>query len=130
MNRRKQNRNGAAAIEFALIAPAIIILVLGLLEWSRFEMIRQVSSTAAFSAARIGTLPGATASEMEARVDLVLSVYSITQATRVGTVTNDEATISIQIPMSENSWFLKSYFGDSVIQREFTLRTKYSAGSN
>jgi Flp pilus assembly protein TadG len=122
MKLQKQNRTGASAMEFALVAPAIIILVLGLMEWSRFEMIRQVSSTAAFAAARVGTLPGATESDMEQHVDSVLSVYAISQATRVGTLTADEANISISVPMANNSWFIKKLFGNAVIQRDFTLK--------
>ena len=124
MNRvtKKRARTGATAVEFALIAPAIFLLVLGLLEWSRFEMIRQVSSTAAFAAARAGTLPGATESEMEERADAILAVYAISTSTRVGTLTDDEASISIQIPMADNSWFLKQLFGNATIQRDFTLK--------
>ena len=118
----RRNRKGATAVEFALIAPAIFLLVMGLMEWARFEMIRQVSSTAAFSAARVGTLPGATTSDVESRVDQILDVYSITQATRTATINSDEATVNIQIPMASNSWFLKKYFGSAVIQREFTLK--------
>ncbi len=119
---KRKSRNGATAVEFALIAPAIFLLVMGLMEWARFEMIRQVSSTAAFSAARVGTLPGATTSDVEDRVDQILDVYSITQATRTATINNDEAIVSIQIPMASNSWFLKKYFGSAVIQRSFTLK--------
>lgn len=109
-------------MEFALVAPAVIILVLGLLEWSRFEMIRQVSSTAAFSAARAGTLPGATESDIEQRVDDILTAYAISDVTRVGTLTDDEASISLQIPMASNSWFIKKLFGNSTIRRDFTLK--------
>ena len=122
MTLKRRNRKGATAVEFALIAPAIFLLVMGLMEWARFEMIRQVSSTAAFSAARVGTLPGATTSDVEARVDEILDVYSITQATRSASINSDEATVTIQIPMSSNSWFLKRYFGSAVIQRDFTLK--------
>ncbi len=117
----KRNRTGTTALEFALVAPAIIILVFGLLEWSRFEMIRQVSSTAAFAAARVGTLPGSTESDMEQRVDSILSIYAVSHATRVGTLSADEAHISISIPMANNSWFLKKLFGNATIQREFSL---------
>jgi hypothetical protein len=85
-------------------------------------MIRQVSSTAAFSAARVGTLPGATTNDVESRVDEILDVYAITQASRTATISSDEATVSIQIPMAANSWFLKRYFGTAVIKRNFTLK--------
>ena len=122
MKIQNRNRTGTSAVEFALVAPAIIILVFGLMEWSRFEMIRQVSSTAAFAAARVGTLPGATETDMEQRVDAILSVYAISQATRVGSLTADEANISISIPMADNSWFLKKLFGNATIQRDFTLK--------
>ena len=117
----RRNRTGATALEFALVAPAIFILVFGLMEWSRFEMIRQVSSTAAFSAARVGTLPGATVAEMEQQVDDVLAVYAITNATRSGSRTDDQATVSVSIPMAQNSWFIKNLFGSAAIERDFTF---------
>ena len=68
------------------------------------------------------TLPGATEAEMEQRVDEILSVYAISQAPRVGTLSADEASINLQIPMADNSWFMKRFFGDSTIQRDFTLK--------
>ena len=121
MKLKKRNRRGATAVEFAMVAPLVVLLVFGLMEWARFEMIRQVSSTAAFSAARVGTLPGATEAEVEQRVTDILDIYSIDASTVDATISDSESTIDIDIQMSDNSLFLKQFFGSMVIQRSFTL---------
>ena len=121
MKLKRRNRRGATAVEFAMVAPIVFLLVLGLMEWARFEMIRQVSSTATFSAARIGTLPGATEAEVEQRVTDILDIYSIDASTVDATISDGESNIDIDIKMSDNSLFLKQFFGNMVIQRSFTL---------
>lgn len=120
-NKCGKNRRGTTAVEFAIVAPIIFLLVFGMMEWSRVEMIRQVSSTAAFSAARLGTIPGTTTTEMEQRVDDILDIYSIEASTVTATISGGESNVDIQILMSQNSWFLKRFFGDAAIERSFVL---------
>ncbi len=120
-NRRGTNRRGTTSVEFAIVAPIIFLLVFGMMEWSRVEMIRQVSSTAAFSAARLGTIPGTTTAEMEQRVEDILDIYSIEASTVTATISGGESDVDIQILMSQNSWFLKRFFGDAAIERSFML---------
>ena len=85
---RKHKRRGAAAVEFAFVLPVIFVFFFGLWEWSRVEMVRHVTETAVFSAARHGTLPGATEAEMEQVAEDILSMYL---------VTNGEVTIRLSL---------------------------------
>ena len=123
-SRSGNGRKGATTIEFALVVPIIFTLVLGLMEWGRFEMIRQVSSTAAFNAARQGSLPGAVSTEVEERVDSILAVYFISGATTTATLSENETTVRVSIPVNENSLVLLRFFGNMTIEREFTLTTR------
>ncbi len=115
------NRPGASAVEFALVAPLIFLFILGLLEWARFEMVRQVSSSAAFNAVREGTLPGASTIDMETRATEILEVYFVKDATATATLTEDTATIHVQIPMSSNCFVIGKFFSDMTVEKTFTL---------
>jgi len=119
---RNNRRRGLVAVEVAMVAPFVFILVFGLMEWARAEMIRQATSTAAFNAARLGTVPGTTTTEVEDKAAAFLDVYFVSNATIVATITEDESTISVSVPMADNSWFLKQFFGNLTIHRDFTLR--------
>ena len=121
LRRFRNNRRGSVAVEVAVVAPFVFLLVFGLMEWARAEMVRQATSTAAFNAARMGTVPGTTEIEVEQKAEEFLNVYFINNATISATITEDESTISLSVPMADNSWFLKRFFGNVIIQRDFTL---------
>ena len=118
---KRTNRRGGAAIEVALTAPLIFLVVFGLMEWARAENIRQIASTAAFNGARVGTLPGATTAEMEQRANDILDIYFVSSATVTGTISGTEATMHVSIPLGQNSWFIKRFFGNATVVRDFTL---------
>ena len=121
---KKRDRLGATTVEFALVFPLLILIVFGLLEWGRFEMCRQVSSTAAFNAARLGSIPGSTSAEVEARAAEILDIYFINGATVTANLTEETSTVQIGVPMNQNSIALLRFFGDVTIQREFTLSSR------
>lgn len=121
--KKRLNRRGATTVEFSLVIPIIFTLVFGLVEWGRFEMVRQVTSTAAFNGARMGTLPGATSTDVENRVDEILGIYFVTGATTTATLTETDANVIVSVPMNQNGLALLRFFGDMTLQREFTLRS-------
>ena len=126
MNRRKRrsnNRRGATAVEFAIIAPMILLFALALLEWGRFEMVRQVTSTAAFNAAREGTLLGASAADAERVANDIFDLYFVYDAMVDVTLTADHAQVNVSVPMNENSFGLVQFFGDVTLERSMRLAT-------
>ena len=58
-----RRRTGAAAVEFAIVAPIFFMLVLVSLEFGRLNIIRHTADQAAYEAARHAMVPGATAAE-------------------------------------------------------------------
>ncbi|MCA9214235.1 MAG: pilus assembly protein [Planctomycetales bacterium] len=61
--RRKQRlpkRKGAAVVEFAVVAPFLMLMLLGMIEFGRAMIIQQNVTTAAREACREATLPSAT----------------------------------------------------------------------
>lgn len=57
-SRRRSRRapRGAAAVEFALIVPLLLLMILGSIDWGYFFFVQQVVTNAAREAARVGSL--------------------------------------------------------------------------
>lgn len=51
-----RNERGAAAVEFALVLPLLMLLVMGTLDWGYYFFVEQVVTNAAREGARAGTL--------------------------------------------------------------------------
>lgn len=66
--RTDHHRRGAAAVEFALVAPLFLGLVLGIVEFGRAMMVGQLVTNAAREGARLAVLNGATNDQVEAAV--------------------------------------------------------------
>ncbi len=69
-------RTGAAVVEFAVVAPLLFMLTLGLMEVSRMVMVKQLLINASREGARLAVLPGATSDEVLALVSHELTTYS------------------------------------------------------
>jgi Flp pilus assembly protein TadG len=52
----RRRRRGAAAVEFAIVAPLFFLLVFGMIEFGRIIMVQQVITNAAREGARVGVL--------------------------------------------------------------------------
>ena len=58
---RPRNRRGATLVEFAVVAPVMLLLVLALFEFGRLMMVEQIITNAAREGARRGILEQTTA---------------------------------------------------------------------
>ena len=56
----RRNRQGASAVEFALVAPVFVVMVFGLIEFGRAIMVQQVMTNAAREGARLAILDSPT----------------------------------------------------------------------
>src|SRR5688572_16756126 len=66
--RRRAQRLGAAATEFAVVAPVFFLMVIGFLEFGRALMVQQVLVNASRVGARQAITTGATTAEVESAV--------------------------------------------------------------
>jgi Flp pilus assembly protein TadG len=130
----RSQRRGTAAIEFAILAPLLITLVLGLIEFGRVMMVEQVLTNAAREGCRTGVLPGNAASDVRNTVTTYLSNSSITLSDPTnqisvnpdpGTASSGTAiTVTINIPFNSVSWLpvpvfmLDKTLSSSVVMRK------------
>jgi Flp pilus assembly protein TadG len=107
----RRHRRGAAAVEFAVVAPIFVLLVFGMIEFGRMVMVQQMLTNAAREGARLGVIEGNTSTDVENRVDEYLAAASITGATVTVTTlpasgddTGDRISVTVSIPFSQVSW--------------------------
>jgi len=79
--RTAKERHGAAAVEFALVAPLFILMVFGILEYGRMVMVQQVLTNAVREGARAAVLDGATIAGVRTSVNNYLTQASVPAAT-------------------------------------------------
>ena len=107
----RRRRRGAAAVEFALVAPIFLTMVLGIVEFGRVVMVQQILTNASREGARLGVIDGVSAQDVRNRVDDYLVNSAITSATV--TVTPDPpssagfgqpVTVTVQVVYDDVSW--------------------------
>lgn len=127
--RRSRLRRGATTVEFALVAPAFFLLLLGSFEFSRLNVIRHTADNAAYEAARIAMVPGATAAEAIAEANRFLNIAGARGATvtvnpaTLGPNTN-QITVTIDVPMSQNGWITPKFTATQNMRAVSTLKAE------
>ena len=117
----------------AIVAPIIVTLILGQIEASRLGMVAQLLTTAAREGCRVAVVPGHTQSDVQSRIDSVLSGSGVS----VGTVTPSPSTwqtapmgtaitVSLSVPYSKVSWLGTPFFlGDANVSASATMSSEY-----
>lgn len=104
VNRRRRtlkqpNRQGAAVVEFAVVAPLLFALTLGMMEVSRMVMVKQLMVNASREGARLAVLPGSTTAEVLALVSQELTATSV-NGVNIQVEPNDLATAGVGTPIT------------------------------
>jgi Flp pilus assembly protein TadG len=124
------NRRGAAAVEFAFVAPVLILLVFGMIEFGRMVMVQQVLTNASREGARVGILDDSTAADVSDAVNTYLTSSNITGATI--TVSPDPpssagyggaVTVTVGVPFSQVSWLPSPmYLNEATMSASTSMR--------
>ena len=110
-------RIGAAVVEFAVVAPLLFVLTLGMMEVSRMVMVKQLLINASREGARLAVLPGTTSDEVLALVSHELTTYSVNgvnvqiQPSSLGSAAaGTPVTVSLDVAAASVSWIPKPLF--------------------
>jgi Flp pilus assembly protein TadG len=123
--RTERKRRGASAVEMAFIAPVFLALIMGTIESSRLGMVAQLLTTAAREGCRVAVINGMTQTDVQNRVNAVLSGSGITLGTVTPTCTGAYAwdsstggtpiTVRLSVPYSQVSWLPNPFFLNTAI---------------
>ncbi len=118
-------RTGAAAVEFAIVAPIFFTLVIASLEFGRLNIIRHTADQAAYEAARHAMVPGATAAEARTKAESMLKIVGArdSKITIVGP-TDDKVTVTVDVPLNKNGWIAPKFTKNKSIHATSTLKTE------
>lgn len=128
----RKYRRGTAAVEFALVAPLLFLLILGMIEFGRVLMVQQLITNASREGARRGVLDGATTSEITTSVKNYLTGASVAGATVTVNPNppssagfGEPVTVTVSVPFNQVTWLPKPMFlsgktlsAQSVMRRE------------
>lgn len=126
---RDKRRRGAAAVEFAILAPFFAILILGMLEIGRGLMVLEILSDASQKACRTAVVPGKSTADAQAEVANIMSDngvtgYSVTilvngTAADVSTANRfDKISVQVSVPVSQVFWTTTFFLKAQTIESE------------
>lgn len=126
----RKHRLGAAAVEFAVVAPVFILLLFGMIEYGRMVMVQQLITNASREGARQAVLDGATTSAVQSTVSTYLTNASVTgQTTTVSpnpptsAANGAPVTVTVSIPYSSVSWLPSPmYLGSKTMTAKSVMR--------
>lgn len=110
------SRRGAALVEFAIVTPVLLVLVLGMIEIGRAVMVTEVLTYAARMGARTGAISSGSTAGATAAANAVLTDSGVTGATvqvfvNGSSVTDasnaksgDQIAVSVTIPYANVTW--------------------------
>jgi Flp pilus assembly protein TadG len=113
-------RRGAVAVEFALTASLLFLILFASVEFMRVNTIVNTTENAAYEGARAGVVPGATSTQVETAATSLLSAIGIRNATvtvqpTTISATSPDVTVTIGVPLDSNSLIAPRFFlGDTL----------------
>lgn len=130
----RDRRRGAAAVEFAIVAPVFFLVVLGIVEFGRMVMVQQVITNAAREGARIAVLDSATPGRVTARVNSYLAAANLPAATIVLTPGqpasagfDQPVSVEVRMPYSAVSPLTRPFLSQGVVLNSTSVMRRETA---
>ncbi|MCC6509829.1 MAG: pilus assembly protein [Pirellulaceae bacterium] len=117
-----QRRRGATTVEFAIVVPIIFAMFLGTIEMTRLNFIRHSAANAAYEGARKAIIPGSSFTEAtDESLRLMRAVGVGNGVTASLTTLNDTMTVTVTVPVNQNSWGAARFSSGMTITQACTL---------
>jgi Flp pilus assembly protein TadG len=127
-----RRRCGATLVEFAIVAPLLFLLILGIVEFGRAVMVQQILTNAAREGARRGILEQSTAPDVQTAVSDYLRNTSVAGANVTVSPSSfahvgfgDPVTVTCSVTYAQVTWLPAPWFlggvtltGQSVMRAE------------
>lgn len=133
--KRPRKRNGVAAIEFAMVLPALLILTLGTMDLCSLMFLKESVVLAAYEGARQGVGRGRTNADVTARVTEFLDERNINHNGAGSVVisgggfgnaeTLEAITVTVTVPSDGNLLIPSDLFGGMNVSADVTMVKEY-----
>ncbi len=107
--RNLRMRRGVAAVETAVVAPLLVVAMLGMMEVGYAFMVRQTVTMASREGARTAALPGGSMSDVNTSVDEAMAAAGLEGYTTTSNVdslgsSDTEVWVTVSIPLNRVSF--------------------------
>lgn len=125
-------RRGAAAVEFAFAISVLMLIVFASIEFVRLNMMNHAIGHASYLAARKGIVVGADVDDVKDAANEHLALFGIGGATVTVSPNpikdeTDIIDVTIDAPVSGNTWVSPLYFGGNLVGRTRILADRAAA---
>lgn len=129
-SKRKEQRKGASAVEFALVFPLVLMFFTGLIAFSQAILLRDTAQHAAYEGARKGMTIDATNEEVVAETIEFLRVMriknpSVQVTPAIITSTTENVSVTIRIPFRDNAWIAAGFVPENWTMGADVTLTKF-----
>jgi Flp pilus assembly protein TadG len=114
--RRDGGRRGAAVVEFAVVSPVLLLILLGMIECGRMIMVQQALTTAVREGARAASLTGTAGAAINAVEEFLAGVgvrgssVKVTPGSSGITGHGQPITVTVTVPFAKVSWLPSPIF--------------------
>lgn len=130
---KSKQRSGVTTVEFALVAPILFLIIMGMIELSRGYMVSHLLTNAAHDGCRVGSLGGKANTDVNTAVTNALVSTGIRSSTVLVQVngssgdvssaaSGDDVTVRVSVPVSSVTWVPGWHYLGTTISAEYSLR--------
>ncbi|TWT80905.1 TadE-like protein [Planctomycetes bacterium CA13] len=129
---RHGHRAGATMVEFAIVANLFFMVVFTCIEFARMNMARNLAQDAAYYAARIAMVPGATSEDATSEVNRIMGSMFNEDGFSVEVSDVDfeaeEVIVSVDVDLKKIALFTPMFLPDSILRSTAVMRTERYEG--
>jgi len=132
--RGQYRRRASAAVEFAVIAPFLALLALGIVEVTRAIQVKNALTDAARSGCRLAIRPATASAAVQADINNNLTDAGIPSASVTITilvngspadaltaVQGDQVTVKVAVPVSQVGWITPMFFSQQSVESQTVI---------